>query len=195
MDEQPRRNLADQEIWVHDITEQTAAMFREHVIEVHKVIPDFHPIIIYIDSCGGAADALAVMIETIDCIQRPVFTVCVGKAFSAGAILLSHGDERWCGQHSRVMVHELLAGTEGNINDIKSDAAEMVRMNIHWMDVLANNCGIKGGYKGFKKLLRTYDGRDVYMPATQALKFGIVDHIGVPLVQVITQAAVSTFKK
>jgi len=194
MCEQPRRDLADQEIWVHEINEQTAVQFREHVIEVYRRTPDFQPIIVYIDSQGGTADAMAMMIETLDCIDRPVFTVCLGRAFSAGAIILSHGDQRWCGKHSRVMVHEMLAGTEGNINDIKSDASEMTRLNRYWMNILAENCKIKDGYKGFKKLLRDYDGRDVYLNAQQAVKFGIVDHIGIPVIEVVTTTNVRTFK-
>ena len=46
--------------------------------------------------------------------------------------------------------------------------------------MLAKNCGIKGGFKGLRKLIKDHDGRELWMSPEAALEFGIVDKIGTP---------------
>jgi ATP-dependent protease ClpP protease subunit len=121
------------------------------------------------------------MIETIDEVPNPIITACIGKAISCGAILLSHGDVRFLGKHSRIMVHEISSGTIGNVQDMKEDVKETVRMNEHFMGLLAQNCGFKN-YDEFRAVIKEQDGRDRYLVGNDALKFGIVDSIGLPKV-------------
>jgi ATP-dependent Clp protease protease subunit len=168
-----------EEVWVTSFTEESAQEFREHVIE-HAKHDHSKPIVIYIDSFGGHVDALAKMIETLDEVPNHIITVCMGKAMSAGAILLSHGDTRFCGRNSRVMVHEISSGTQGDVHDIYADAMAVKRMNEKFMGLLAKNCKIKGGYKELRKRIKSQDGRDRHMNAQEALKFGIIDVVGTP---------------
>ena len=166
------------EIWVTKFDEEHAQKFRQAVMEVAKSDPS-RPIVIYIDSYGGYVDALAKMIETLDEIPNPIVTACMGKAMSCGAILLSHGDVRFLGKHSRVMVHEVSSGTFGNVQDMKDDVKETVRLNSHFMGLLARNCGFKH-YEEFREIIKQQDGRDLYLHGDEAIKFGIVDAIGLP---------------
>lgn len=166
------------EIWVTKFDEDHAQKFRQAVMEVAKSDPS-RPIVIYIDSYGGYVDALAKMIETLDEIPNPIVTACMGKAMSCGAILLSHGDVRFLGKHSRVMVHEVSSGTFGNVQDMKDDVKETVRLNSHFMGLLARNCGFKH-YEEFREIIKQQDGRDLYLHGDEAIKFGIVDAIGLP---------------
>lgn len=170
-----------EEIWVNQFDEDSALDFRESVLEASRGDP-MKPIIIHIDSYGGSVDALSTMIETMDEVSNPFITVAVGKAMSCGAILLSHGDVRLCGKHSRIMIHEVSGGSKGDVHDVGADAEEMKRLNKHFMGLLAKNCKIKGGYETFRKMIKDQDGRDNYMTAEQAVKFGIVDAIGLPRV-------------
>ena len=55
-------------------------------------------------------DCLASMIETMDEVPNPIITVAHGMAMSCGAVLLSHGDIRFVGKNSRIMVHEVSGG-------------------------------------------------------------------------------------
>lgn len=174
------RDLGD-EIWVNEFTEESAQEFREAILEETKGDPQ-RPVTIYIDSYGGQVDALSKMIETMDEIPNPIVTVAVGKAMSCGAMLLSHGDVRFCGRHARVMVHEMSSGTAGDVHDMNADAQEVKRLNRYFMGLLAKNCGIKGGYDALRKIIKNQDGRDHYMDADTALKFGIVDAVGMPKV-------------
>lgn len=166
------------EIWVTKFDEEHAQKFRVAVLDAARG-DSSKPIIIHVDSYGGYVDALAKMIETMDEVSNPIVTVCMGKAMSCGAILLSHGDVRFLGRHSRVMVHEISSGTIGNVHDMKDDVKETVRLNEQFMGLLANNCGFKN-YDELRTILKAQDGRDLYLSGEEAVKFGIVDAIGLP---------------
>lgn len=183
MSEKNSKNTSD-ELWVYDFTEESAQRFRYEMRRRNKINSD-KPIIVYIDSYGGYVDALAKMIETMEEISNPKITVAMGKAMSCGAILLSHGDIRYCGQHSRTMVHEVSAGTEGNVHDMKNDTYEVTRLNNHFMSILAKNCGIKGGYAGLRKILKNRDGNNIWMSAQESCDFGLVDFVGTPKLNTI----------
>lgn len=170
--------LKSKEIWVTKFDEEHAQKFRTAVMEIATIDPT-RPVVIYIDSYGGYVDALAKMIETLDEIPNPVVTCCMGKAMSCGAMLLSHGDVRFLGRHSRVMVHEVSSGTVGNVQDMKDDVKETVRLNEHFMGLLARNCGFKN-YQELRSVIKEQDGRERYLVGDEALKFGIVDAIGTP---------------
>jgi ATP-dependent Clp endopeptidase proteolytic subunit ClpP len=169
-----------EEIWVTDFTGDAALEFRDSVLEASKGDP-MRPIVVYIHSYGGAVDALASMIETMDEVPNPIITVCQGMAMSCGAVLLSHGDIRFIGKHSRVMIHEVSSGTSGDVHDMAADAQETKRLNRYFMNLLAKNCGIKG-YDALRKMIKDQDGRDRYMNADESVKFGIVDAVGMPKV-------------
>jgi len=179
------KNSGSDEIWVQEFNSDSAQEFREQILFATRLGPS-HPIIVYIDSYGGQVDALAKMIETMDEVQNPIITCCMGKAMSCGAILLSHGDARFCGPHSRVMVHEVSASTGGDVHDMNVDVSEAKRLNEHFLGLLAKNCNIKGGYKGLRSLIKQRDGRDLFLDADAALKFGLVDYIGLPKINAVT---------
>lgn len=166
------------EIWVTKFDTEHAQKFRKQVLEIAKSDPQ-RPITIYIDSYGGYVDALAKMIETLDEVPNPIVTACMGCAMSCGAMLLSHGDIRFLGRHSRIMVHEVSSGAFGNVQDMKEDVKETVRLNEYFMGLLARNCGFKN-YEEFRSVIKEQDGRDRYLVGNDALKFGIVDAIGTP---------------
>lgn len=169
------------EIWVNKFTEEAATKFREDIMMIALRDPNF-PIIIYIDSYGGYVDSLAKMIDTLDQVANPIITVCMGKAMSCGAILLSCGDHRYCAPNSRVMVHEVSAGTYGDVHDNKNNADEDIRLNKHFLGLLATNCGFKNGYKGLRDFIKSHDGREIWLSPEDCLKIGIVDEVGTPYV-------------
>lgn len=178
------------EIWVNKFTEESAQKFREQIFEKAKVSAD-KPIVIYIDSYGGYVDALAKMIASMDELPNPKITVCMGKAMSCGAMLLSHGDYRFCDKHSTVMVHEVSAGAGGDVHDMYNSAQETKRMNEYWLGILAKNCGMKN-YAELRKYIKDHDGRDLYFNAERAKEFGIVDAVGTPQIIPIVQYQIGT---
>jgi ATP-dependent Clp protease protease subunit len=166
------------EICVNEFTEDSATDFRKKVLFRAEMDPDA-PIVIYIDSYGGYVDSLAKMIETMNEVPNKFITVSMGKAISCGAILLSHGDVRYCGGYSRVMIHNVSAGSWGEVYSLKASSDQTMEMNKRFMGLLANNC--KMTYEELqKKIKETDDSREIWLNAEDAKKFGIVDEIGIP---------------
>lgn len=171
---------SNMEIWVNRFTERSAQMFRDQVMFRFEANP-VKPIVIYIDSYGGSVDSLAKMIATMNEVPVSFITCCIGKAMSAGAILLSHGEIRFCDKDSRVMIHEISAGSLGSVNvhDNLNDAQELKRVNSHFMGLLATNCGLKN-YEKLKNIIKENNGRELYLSADKAKEMGIVDYVGIP---------------
>lgn len=169
------------EIWVNEFNEASATKFREQLIQAAMRDPSM-PVLIYIDSYGGYVYSLAKMIESMDQMPNPLITICMGKAMSCGAILLSHGHYRYCAPSSTILIHEVSGGTEGDVHDLVNDASETKKLNECFLGLLAENSGIKGGYRGLRKIIKDKDGRDLYLNAKEAVKFGIVDEVGTPMI-------------
>lgn len=168
------------EIWVTAFTEESAQDFREQVLAIAKKNPS-EVIPIYIDSYGGFVDSLAKMIETMDEVPNRFITICMGKAISCGAILLSHGDLRFCGRLSRVMVHNISTGSWGDAYALKADSDETLRMNKRFMGLLAQNCNTT--YDKLQHMIKDAVGsKEIWMCAETAKKFNIVDEVGIPRV-------------
>src|SRR5580700_1865165 len=75
---------------------------------------------LYINSPGGSVTAGLAIYDTMQYVTCDVATYCVGVAASMGAILLTAGTKgkRYALPHSRVMIHQPLAGTQGTTTEI-----------------------------------------------------------------------------
>jgi ATP-dependent protease ClpP protease subunit len=93
------------------------------------------------------------------------------------------------------MVHEVSSFTCGDVHDMFNDVKETQRMNKYFMTLLAKNCGIKGGYATLRKMIKEHEGRELWMNAPEAKKFGIIDHIGTPMVETALVYMTSTHKR
>lgn len=165
-------------IFVTDFDDKAAMRFHDEVMQQSKKDPDM-PIIINISSYGGYVDALASMVETIQSVPNKIITVTHGHAMSCGAILMSFGDYRFIGKHSRIMIHEVSGGAIGDTHDMHTDATEVKRLNEYWLGEMAKNCGFKN-YKDIRDYIKTLDGRNIWLNAKQSVEFGIADYVGLP---------------
>ncbi|MDH3841408.1 MAG: ATP-dependent Clp protease proteolytic subunit, partial [Chromatiales bacterium] len=75
---------------------------------------------LYINSPGGVVSAGLSVYDTMQFIKSDVSTICVGQAASMGAVLLAGGakGKRFALPHSRVMIHQPIAGFQGQASDI-----------------------------------------------------------------------------
>lgn len=65
------------------------------------------PIHIFINSCGGDADPMFSVISAIESSKTPIYTYCLGKAYSAGFLIFLAGHQRFAQKYSRFMYHQL----------------------------------------------------------------------------------------
>lgn len=132
-----------------------------------------NPIRIYINSPGGSViDGLAI-IDTINFIKSPVYTICVGLAASMGAVLLSCGERghRIVLPHSRVMIHQVSGFTGGSLVDMKIDLEQTKRCEQDIYNILANNLD-----KPYDEIVTLCD-RNNWFIGQEAVDLGIADKV------------------
>ncbi|MDB4939804.1 MAG: ATP-dependent Clp protease, proteolytic subunit ClpP, ATP-dependent Clp protease, protease subunit [Candidatus Doudnabacteria bacterium] len=128
---------------------------------------------IYINSPGGSVTAALALYDTIQYLRCEVATICIGQAASAAAVLLASGTKgkRYILPNSRVLIHQVMGGAEGQQTDVAIQAKEMLRIKNQVNSILSKHTG-----QTMKKIELDSD-RDYFMSAEEAKKYGLVDKI------------------
>lgn len=128
---------------------------------------------IYINSPGGSVYAGLGMYDTMQYIGPDVATICTGIAASMAAVLLCAGTagKRSCLTHSRVMIHQPMSGTQGQVSDMEIAVKETLKVRDELYNIIANHSG-----KSFEQV-KTDSDRDFWMSSSEALEYGMVDEV------------------
>ncbi len=129
----------------------------------------------YINSPGGSVDDMLAIYDTMQFISSDVSTFCIGRAYSAGALLLSagHPGKRYILPHAKVMIHQPLGGVTGQTTDIQIQAEHIVKMKRTLNEILARHTG-----QPVDKIAKDAD-RDKFFSAEEAKAYGLVDEVAV----------------
>ena len=127
----------------------------------------------YINSPGGLVTAGLGIYDTMQYINSPVSTLCIGQASSMGSFLLAAGEKgkRYSLPNSRIMVHQPSAGFQGQATDIQIHAKEILDQKANLNQLYANHTG-----QPVEKIEEALE-RDNFMSPDDAKKFGIIDDI------------------
>ena len=130
-------------------------------------------IYLYINSPGGSVTAGMAIYDTMNYITPPIATVCMGRAASMGAFLISAGQKgmRYALPNSQVMIHQPLGGFQGQATDIDIHAREILRMRETLNGLLAKHTG-----QPIEKIAQDTE-RDNFMTAEMAQAYGLVDKV------------------
>jgi ATP-dependent Clp protease protease subunit len=127
----------------------------------------------YISSPGGSVTATLQIYDTMQFLECPVATYCLGLAASGGAILLAGGTKgkRFALTHSKIMVHQPWGQVGGQVSDIEIQANEILKDRHRLNLILAKACN-----RSIEEIERETE-RDRYFSAQEAKEFGLVDDI------------------
>jgi len=127
----------------------------------------------YVNSPGGEVMAGLAIYDTMQLIAPDVNTYCVGKAVSMGAILLASGTKgkRFALPNSRIMIHQPLGGTYGQVTDVEIFTKELLRTRDRINDILSHHTG-----QDMDTIKRDTE-RDRWMTADEAKEYGLVDEV------------------
>ena len=129
----------------------------------------------FINSPGGVVTSGMVIYDTMQMLQSPVSTICMGLAASMGSILLSGGvkGKRYIFPHGEVMIHQPSLGgsIQGVSSDLEIQAIQTKKVKEIGAKILAENCG-----KTMQQIMKDFD-RDYWLDAKEAIEYGIVDAI------------------
>lgn len=130
----------------------------------------------YINSPGGYVIETLAIYDTIQSMGCPIATYCVGQAASGGAMLLMAGTKgrRFILPNAKVMLHQPTGGIGGQAEDIRIQAAEILRDKKRLNEIMARHTG-----RTLEQVASETE-RDRYLSADEALAYGIVDEILTP---------------
>ena len=128
---------------------------------------------LYINSPGGSVTAGLSIYDTMQFIKPDVSTLCVGQAASMGAVLLAGGTKgkRHALPNSRVLIHQVMGGFQGQASDIEIHAQEILSIKEKLNLILSKHSGQK-----VDKIAKDSD-RDNFMSPEEAVDYGLIDSV------------------
>lgn len=129
---------------------------------------------LYINSPGGSVTAGFAIYDTMQFIQPPVATICIGVAASMATVLLCAGEpgKRIAMPNSVIHQHPAsMGGIQGYAPDVEIQARWLLDTQRRTREIMAKHTG-----QPIERISRDFD-RDHFMSPQEARQYGIIDHI------------------
>ncbi|WEX11574.1 ATP-dependent Clp protease proteolytic subunit [Chelativorans sp. AA-79] len=154
------------------VDDNSAALICAQMLHLEAENPK-KEIAFYINSPGGVVSSGFAIYDTMQFIQCPVATLCLGSAASMGSFLLMAGEPgmRVALPNASIILHQPLGGFQGQASDIERHAQNVARLKRRMIRLYAEHCG-----RTEEEVERTLD-RDFFMTAEDAREWGLVDHV------------------
>src|SRR5437764_787581 len=127
----------------------------------------------YINCPGGSVTATLAIYDTMQFLECPISTYCMGLAASGAAIILAAGTKgkRYSLPHAKIMVHQPWGQVGGQVSDIEIQANEILKDRQRLNEILARHTGKP------IDVIEQETERDRYFSAQEAKEFGLVDDV------------------
>jgi ATP-dependent Clp protease protease subunit len=127
----------------------------------------------YINSPGGSVTSTLAIYDTMQFIESPIATYCIGLAASGAAVLLAGGSKgrRYALPNAKIMIHQPYGQVGGQVSDIEIQAEEIVKSKQVINEILAKHTG-----QPIERIAKDTE-RDRYLTAIQAKEYGLVDEV------------------
>jgi len=131
------------------------------------------PIYLYINSPGGSVISGLAIFDAMQLIKSEVITINLGLAASMGSFILAAGSKgkRLALPSSRIMIHQPMGGAQGQAQDIKVEAAQIMRIRDNLVKMYSMFTGQT------TEVVTAALDRDNFLSAQEALEFGLIDRI------------------
>ncbi|MCK4606422.1 MAG: ATP-dependent Clp endopeptidase proteolytic subunit ClpP [candidate division Zixibacteria bacterium] len=130
-------------------------------------------IFVYINSPGGSVTAGLAIYDTMQFIKPDVATTCMGIAASMGAFLLTSGTngKRAALPNSRVMIHQPMAGAQGQVSDLVIMTEEFAKTKKRLNQLLVKHTGQS------PEVIEADTDRNFFMSPVEAKEYGLIDKV------------------
>jgi len=154
------------------VTDDIANLIVAQLLHLESEDPD-KDISIYVNTPGGSVYAGLAIYDTMQYIKPDVQMICIGVAMSMGALLLAGGasGKRMALPHSKILIHQLSGGFEGQATDIEIHAKEIIDVRGRLDQIIAKHTG-----QALDKVAKDTE-RDYFMSAEEAKAYSIVDRV------------------
>lgn len=170
------RRLKKREIlWNDDIDDTTidiALYIKKWNDEDKGVAPEERkPIKIFINSDGGSVDTVLHIIDMIGLSKTPIYTIGMGRVYSAGGLLLMAGHKRYIFPHTSCLIHDGSSGAIGSIGKMLDNLEFTKELEKRMKEYILSSTKITE---------EVYDRnyrRDWFMFSEEMIELGIADEI------------------
>ncbi|MCP3140311.1 ATP-dependent Clp endopeptidase proteolytic subunit ClpP [Pyxidicoccus xibeiensis] len=155
-----------------EVTDDVANILVAQLLFLDSEDPE-KPINLYINSPGGSVTAGLAIYDTMQYVNAPVSTICVGQAASFGAVLLLAGAKgrRYALPNARIMMHQPHGGAKGQATDLEIQVREMLRLKSRLNEIIQRHTG-----HSIERIEKDTD-RDYYLSAEEARQYGLIDEV------------------
>lgn len=135
------------------------------------LIKDRKPIKIFINSDGGSVDTVLHVIDMIQISKTPVYTIGMGRCYSAGGLLLMAGHKRYIFSHTSCLIHDGSSGAIGSIGKMLDNLEFTKRLEEKMKGYILNSTRIT------EEMYDANYRRDWFLFSDEMIELGIADEI------------------
>lgn len=148
---------------------RTADTKQKIVSLTHGTTPS--PIYLHLTTDGGSIHAAFSVVDCINSLSVPVYTVVDGFVASAGTLISLAGAKKFIRPNAYMLIHELRSGVWGKMSSIEEEVENLKKVMEHIYDFYISNT------KMSKKQLEKILNKDVIWNATECISKGVADEI------------------
>ena len=165
-------HLSQGRIWLRgEVNEELASQIVSQLLWLED---SAIPATIFLDSPGGDVISGLTIIDQMAVASVPIDVICIGKAYSMGAMILACAEKgrRHILPHAKVMLHQPWTGNvSGTANNIRERADSLLSTQNILVDLIVEHAGHK------RKEVEKDMSYDHFFTAEEAIKYGLVDDI------------------
>ncbi|MBX2798520.1 MAG: ATP-dependent Clp protease proteolytic subunit [Myxococcales bacterium] len=156
------------------VNHELAQKVNRQLLALERADPD-KPIVLWIDSPGGAVYSGFAIYDTAQFVSAPIVTVVAGMAWSMGSVisLCAEPEFRVALPNAKLLIHQpLISGTlRGSAADLAIHAADIVALKKKMHRLYAERTG--GSVERFEELM----DRDRWVEVDEAIELGLLSKI------------------
>ncbi len=156
------------------VDHKLAHRVNRQLLALERAAPD-EPIILWIDSPGGAVYSGFAVYDTARLVKPRIITVVAGMAWSMGSViaLCAEKEDRVALPNSKLLIHQpLISGTlRGSAAEIAIHAADIIALKKKMHRLYAERTG--GSVEQFEELME----RDRWVEVDEAMELGLISRV------------------
>jgi ATP-dependent Clp protease protease subunit len=167
------RLMMDRKLWLAGpVNDQMSTVVQAELLFLEQQ-DSTQDITIHVDSPGGSVKSGLSIVDTMHYVKPDIVTINTGMAASMGSVLLGSGTKgkRLSLPHSKVMLHQVSHGAQGNVQDTRINLAEAEKYNNELFRLLGSYCDKK------PEQVMEDATRDLWLTGKEGVDYGIVDKI------------------
>ena len=127
------------------------------------------PIYLHLTTNGGVIHAAFSVVDCMNSLSLPVYTVVDGYVASAGTLISVSGKKRYIGKNAYILIHELSSGVWGKMSYLEDEYLNFKKLQDHLTNIYVDKTSLTE--KKLTKILK----KDIEWNAEEAIEYGLAD--------------------